>query len=233
MRNKNLRLNCFSPPVMLATFVFEVSMAIYTLWRYKLGPASRLSVLVLLTLAVFQLSEYMICEGGLGLEGLSWAKIGFVAITFLPPLGLHLVSVIGKSDKKLPLVLAYGSALVFSAYFLLAASGIESQVCGGNYVIFHISQALAIIYGVYYYGWLLFGIFACRQFYFVAKTAKIKRSMLALALGYISFLLPTTAVNLVDTSTMAGIPSIMCGFAVLLAAIISFVVLPLAGDKKS
>lgn len=48
----------------------------------------------------------------------------------------------------------------------------------------------------------------------------------ALALGYLAFIVPTTAVNLINPATLAGIPSIMCGFAVLLAIILAGEVLP-------
>ena len=39
-------------------------------------------------------------------------------------------------------------------------------------------------------------------------------------------MVPTTLVNIVDPSTIAGIPSIMCGFAVLMAIFLSGKVLP-------
>ena len=48
----------------------------------------------------------------------------------------------------------------------------------------------------------------------------------ALALGYLAFIVPTTAANLINPATLAGIPSIMCGFAVLLAIILAGEVLP-------
>ena len=63
------KLYCFSPPVMIATFVIEVSLAIYTLWRYKLNPVTRLTVALLVCLAIFQLAEYNVCEGALLLSG--------------------------------------------------------------------------------------------------------------------------------------------------------------------
>ncbi|GEM_PF-4205541 len=42
----------------------------------------------------------------------------------------------------------------------------------------------------------------------------------------LAFIVPTTAVNLINPATLAGIPSIMCGFAVLLAIILAGEVLP-------
>ena len=53
-----------------------------------------------------------------------------------------------------------------------------------------------------------------------------------LAVGYLSFILPTTFVNLVNPATIEGIPSIMCGFAVLLAIVLIGFVAPLALEKR-
>jgi hypothetical protein len=52
-------------------------------------------------------------------------------------------------------------------------------------------------------------------------------------LGYLVFLVPTTAFNIIDPTTLKGIPSIMCGFAVLLSIIIAFKVLPEVSEKRN
>jgi len=44
--------------------------------------------------------------------------------------------------------------------------------------------------------------------------------------GYVVFIAPTTLVNIIDPSTITGIPSIMCGFAVLMAVALAGKVLP-------
>lgn len=54
----------------------------------------------------------------------------------------------------------------------------------------------------------------------------ITRALKVLIVGYAAFMAPTTLVNIIDPSTIAGIPSIMCGFAVILALILSGFVLP-------
>jgi hypothetical protein len=45
-------------------------------------------------------------------------------------------------------------------------------------------------------------------------------------------MVPTTLVNLIDQNTIAGIPSIMCGFAVFLALALVFWVMPRGGQKR-
>lgn len=220
------QLYCFSPLVMLATFIIEIICAIYIIARYKLNPVSRLAVLILVGLAIFQLAEYNVCEGAFGVDSLTWARIGYVAITTLPPLGLHLATrIAGKKQPKL-VAGAYLAGLVFAGIFLFVGHGMQSQICLGNYVIFEIAQWAVIPYFLYYYGLLL--ITVCYSWFMAGRIKKtnIKAALISLAIGYLAFILPTTAVNIIDPSTIAGIPSIMCGFAVILAVILTGFVVP-------
>lgn len=213
---------------MLATFIIEICLAIYVIARYKLTPITRLAAAVLVFLAVFQLAEYNVCEGAWGVDSLMWAKIGYVAITALPPLGLHLATRI--AGKKNPWLVAggYASGAIFAAIFLLVGGGMQSQACMGNYVIFTIAEWALMPYAIYYYGWLVvttvYAWLAGRE----AKKAMQRSALYSLAIGYLAFILPTTFANVIDPSTMAGIPSIMCGFAVILAVILALRVVPKA-----
>ena len=60
---------------------------------------------------------------------------------------------------------------------------------------------------------------------------KIKALKWLLA-GYLVFVVPTTFVNIINPNTIEGIPSIMCGFAVLLAVILLLKVSPLVLTRK-
>ena len=214
---------------MLATFAIEIILAIYTLWRYKLNETSRLVIAILVGLSIFQLAEYMVC-GGLGVSSLGWARLGYVAITLLPPLGIHLATVLAKKSHPWLLAFSYICAALFIIFFAFITSSITGQVCGGNYIIFNIAPGSSYIYGLYYYGLLLTSVILCWKWARADK--KVRQPLQALAVGYIVFLLPTTTVNLLDSSTMRAIPSIMCGFAVLLALVLAFWILPLSAKKR-
>jgi hypothetical protein len=232
---KTNKLYCFSPPIMLATFAIEIICALYVLLRYKLNPVTRLAASVLVGLAVFQLAEYNVCEGSWGVDSLTWARIGYVAITLLPPLGLHLATRIAGQKQPLLVGLAYASAAVFAFIFLFVGHGMQSQECLGNYVIFAIAPWAVVPYTMYYYGWLMVTVGYALRAAQNSSVALIKKALYALALGYLAFIIPTTAANIVDPSTVAGIPSIMCGFAVILAIILTGFVVPnfQATNKKS
>lgn len=223
---KTGRLYCFSPPVMLATFVIEIVCAIFVLVRHKLTPVSRLAVAILVCLAVFQLAEYNVCEGAFGVDSLTWARVGYVAITLLPPLGLHLATRLAGQRQRALLALAYGCGAVFAAIFLLIGHGMEGQRCLGNYVIFEIAPWAVRPYAVYYYGLLLMAVGYTLAAGRNMKGRDRRVSLYALAVGYLAFILPTTTANVIDPATIAGIPSIMCGFAVILALVLTGFVVP-------
>lgn len=223
---KSNRLYCFSPLVMITTFIIEIACAIYIIARYKLTPITRIGVALLIGLAVFQLAEYNVCEGSWGVDSLTWARIGYVAITILPPLGLHLVMRIANKKRPVLVASAYVSAAVFSFIFLFVGHGMSGQECQGNYVIFQIAPWAVAPYVIYYYGWLLVTVRFSLHYATRAKSRNVKAALIALAIGYAAFIVPTTLVNTIDPSTVAGIPSIMCGFAVILALVLTSIVIP-------
>lgn len=217
---------CFSPPIMLATFLIEFVLLFYVLWRYKMTTLTRLATVFIACLGIFQLAEYMIC-GGLGIGGVEWVKLGYIAITFLPALGLHIASVIAKASIKPILYAAYGSALLFAAYFIGAGAAVSLNECAPNYTVFNMNDIATTIYGIFYYGWLLFTIgFSAHH---ARKQPKVAPALRWMAISYAVFIVPTTIANLIDPATMNAIPSIMCGFAVLCAIILVWRVLPLSG----
>jgi hypothetical protein len=231
MKLKRNTFYCFSPPVMIATFAIEIALALYTIWRYRQSTAMRLAVALLGFLALFQLAEYFVC-GGLGVNARGWSRVGYVAITMLPPLGLHLLHVVaGKSGRYL-VRMAYVSAAAFMVYFLLDPGVFASHGCSGNYVIFRIGEQQAWAYSAYYFGWLVISIFlgfAWASWLVRQKTGRANQkfnAILGLIGGYMVFLVPTATVNAINPETTAGIPSIMCGFAVLFAILLVTYVLP-------
>ena len=218
MQSKPVYLYCFSPLVMLLTFIIEISFAIYVLWRYKMTVITRLVIALLAMLAVFQGTEYMLC-GGMSLSGGIWSRIGYSAITMLPALGLHLVYSIAGKKSKILVPLVYACAVSFILFFVATMNTGSGHVCYANYAVFEVANNGSIIpFTIFYYGWMLLTIFIAHSF--ATKNKKISKALYALMFGYAAFIVPTTAINIVDPTTIAGIPSIMCGFAVILAFVL-------------
>lgn len=225
-------LFCFSPPTMLATFVIEIVLALYALYRYRSDKIVKLCVAILTLLALFQFAEFNVCEGALGLDSLTWSRFGYVCITFLPVLGVHALLTIAKKNSPLLVGGLYGLATVFATYFLTVGHGLTASVCTGNYVIFDVNPGVNTLYMFYYYGLEVFAFFTAWSLAQNTKQKKTRRALYGFAFGYLCLLVPTTTVNLIDPETIRGIPSIMCGFAILLALFIAFVVLPNAATPK-
>lgn len=217
---------------MAVTFLTEVCLAAYALWHYKLNTVSRLVTTMLASLALFQLAEYFVCTG-YGLQAEQWSRLGFVVIAALPPLGLHLMHALaGKTDRRL-VYFSYATMAGFIGFFLTYHAAFAGHQCTGNYVIFQLADKVGGAYSIYYYTWLGLGISLGMRWANELKTrgreaVRQLRTVQALIAGYLVFLVPTALANTVRPETRAGIPSIMCGFAVILALILTLYILPRA-----
>lgn len=215
---------------MVATCIIEVALLIYTVIRYKMTILTRLTAAALALLALFQLSEFHVCRSGGGAG--AWSRIGFVAITLLPPLGIHIIQNISGRGWRALMWAAYASGAVFAGVLGFSKAAFESHVCAGNYAIFQLAPRLGGFYFQYYYLWLFVGI--AMSLYFSTKARRLIREALVLqAVGFLIFILPTGIVNDLNPSTISGVPSIMCGFAVLYAFVLVFAIVPRAlKDQK-
>jgi hypothetical protein len=223
-KDKSTNFYCFSPPVMIATFVIEIFLAFYVVYRYKMNPAIRLIAIALGALALFQLSEFFVCTGP---DGVAWSRIGYVAITALPPLGLHILNKITGHKNNYVNKVAYVSMGFLMVYFLLSPTAFSGYQCTGNYVIFQLTASVTSLYMLYYYGWLMAAfIIGLKRLKFAKLTEQQKSSTKLLLIGYLVFLVPTAIVNTIHPQTTSGIPSIMCGFAVFFALILGFKIAP-------
>lgn len=226
------QFNCFSPPVMIATMIAEVSLAIYTLWRYKMSSITRLALITLLALATFQLAEYYVCTG-IGSMAVPWSRVGFVAITALPPLGLHMMHVLAGKPRRRLVNSTYAIMALFMASFLFSPGIFTGHVCTGNYVIFQFTANITGVYSVYYFSLLLAGIglginWAGELKAKGKKAVKQLQTVQALILGYLVFLVPSALAMAVKPEVRRGIPSVLCGFAVLYALILALYIMPRA-----
>lgn len=215
---------CFSPPVMVATFLIEMGGALYVLWRYKLSRVSQLIIALLVNLALFQLAEYFVCvETPFALTA---SRFGYAAITLLPVLGLHLMSELTRPIRGYVLKSLYVVAALIVVYFLSRPDAFNAYECTGNYVIFQIGQLQTYVYSVYYFGLLAAALWVGSR-HVLRTGAKQARPALWLLLGYLVFITPVAVLTIVHPDTRHAIPSVLCGFAVSLAVILIAKVAPL------
>ncbi|MDB5163442.1 MAG: hypothetical protein JWS12_59 [Candidatus Saccharibacteria bacterium] len=218
------KLYCFSPPVMLATLVIEIGLAAYTVIRYRMTTLVRLATSMLLLLAVFQFAEYNVC-GRSSASALVYSRLGYIAITLLPPLALHAVYAIAKRKTTALVWLAYACGLGFAVVFGFHTSAFAGHICAGNYAIFQLIHPIGGLYFAYYYFWVIVGI-GLGLYFSISSNQRTREALVLQVCGYLSFLLPTGIVNAVNPQTISGIPSVMCGFAVLYALILALGIIP-------
>jgi hypothetical protein len=220
---------------MIATMAVEICMAVYTAWRYKLTPPVKLIFALLVGLASFQLAEFFVCTGYVNHQ-LEWSRLGFVMISLLPPLGIHLMHALaGKPDRKI-VNAAYITMAGFIGVFLISDT-FTGHKCTGNYVIFQFTGKVTNAYFIYYFGWLLIGMGLGLKWAEELKAkgkAAVKQlqTVQALILGYLIFLVPSALAMIIKPDSRQGIPSVLCGFAILLALTLVFYILPRAGTVR-
>lgn len=224
-KDKN-KLYCFTPEVMIATFLIEGILAVYTFIRYRTTAFGRLSFLILFFLALFQLSEYQICTSA---NTLVWAKLGIISITLLPILGLNLIFLVCNKNGWF-IKSTYVVAVASVAFLILSPNAITGAVCNGNYVIFESANPLYWLYALYYIGVLLYGMMVASS-ELKEQTVK-KRYLYWIIIGYLSFMLPMAFLYLFYGVNSNSIISVMCGFALLFALIIVLKILPLYHKDK-
>ncbi len=219
---KQSTLFCFSPEVMLTTFIVETILALSILIRYRLTAFGRAAAALLSLLAIFQLSEYQICVNSYPAV---WMKVGLAAAAMLPIAGLYMISLVIHKNHFLKL--GYILVIAYIVYFVFVPRAINRATCGGNYVIFHASFPAYWFFGLYYFIFLLLGIWESLEGIFAARQrAKITKVLTWFVIGYSTFMVPMFIIYVISENTRNAIASIMCGFAIIFAFIIALKIVP-------
>ena len=228
-QTKGVVLGCFSPPVMVATFLVEIISAIFVVCRYKLTTKGRLIVALLINLALFQAAEYFVCQNST--IAMASSRIGYAAITLLPVLGLHLMTELVNYKNRILMPILYALAAIIAVYFLTKSNAFNGYECTGNYVIFQIGRVQSLIYSTYYFGLIAVSVWIGARHH---RTNVRKRfdAVWWLTIGYLVFILPVAILTVAHPDTRKAVPSILCGFAVTLAIILVSLVAPLSLKKR-
>ena len=219
-KNTSVTFFCFSPAVMLTTLAVEFSLVLYSLIRFRMTRFGQLAAITLFLLGAFQVAEYQICSGN---SPVFWARLGYIAITLLPAIGIHLISLITGNARYVQF--SYTLAAMYVFIFLFSAKSIVGAACSGNYVIFDTIQELYWTYGIYYTGLLILGAWELAD-----KIRSVNPREFSLrvwmAFGYFSFMVPMTIAYMLLPDARNAVPSIMCGFAVIFALLLAFIITP-------
>jgi hypothetical protein len=213
------RLYCFTPEVSLATFLIEFGFAAYIFFRYKTTAFSRLAIAILLCLGTFQLAEHLVCTA----YHPFWIKMGYVAITLLPALAIHLISVMTKRHTWI-MGASYTVAAILIAIILFFPQLHLQAFCKPLFVEVHNSD---------WFGWTHFGYYS---FFVLAAMYTLWYSMRKhigdakeekwMLIAYVGFVVPALTLFYLKVITHMALPSVMCGFAIFVAIMLTLFIVP-------
>lgn len=228
---------CFSPNVTLATFILEWVFALWAWLKFRMSLFGRLSITLLFLLGLYQLSEFAVCRGG---NPLDWSRLGFAVVAFLPAIGMHLISILdlhhpGNTHVErvttILVPLGYILASIWALVFLLEPGAIRSAICLPRFIQYGHGLRFWHWFSVYYATMLVWALVALAAIY--ERAINPLRSVSGwLAVGYLSFIVPTYLVIFIIPTMYPGFPSVLCGFAIFFAIIIVKKVLPLYHQLK-
>jgi hypothetical protein len=209
----------YSPILALVTGGLEVLAG-----GYALSGPGRKSVLrpvaaILFFLAGYQFAEVVVCAHP---SALILSRLAYLIITWLPPLGLWLAAVLaGRPGKALRAVaVGYFAAAAGLCVWILADPGLISRsVCDLVLARYFPSDPFDIIYAVFYQTGLLATVFGAGAAMASSGDAVARKHLANLQLGVLGFMFPSLAVRLLFAGPPGDVlPSVMCHFAVVLAA---------------
>lgn len=219
---------------MIATCVIECLLALFVAFRYPSALFRSILCLLLVCLASFQFAEYQVCLGPASAAAI-WSKIGVAGITLLPALGMHLISEVTR--KSALVTVGYAIATAYAIAFLFVPGMTAPAECYGNYVIIHIQPGLVgVVYELYYSFFVLLAMAELGARLLdrnpPASYGYSRKLITFTLLSFLSFTTPMAVAAILSNELRHATPSIMCGFAVFLALILTLFVAPLYAEES-
>lgn len=212
----------YSPGLAIVTALFEITVAI---WALR-GPGDRSIIRttagILALLATYQIIEVGICanEDAAGFL----PRLAFIAVTWLPPLGLLLIAKLQRPRSSL----AYGSAYsMFAAaagivvWIVLDRGFVSSSVCGALFARYTNPMPRFVLYSGFY--WLGLAGMIVHSGYGARTCADPhgRRLLFQVFAGTLAFVLPSLVVTHYIPPANGALPSVMCHFALFLAVFLT------------
>lgn len=208
----------YSPVLAAVTGGLEVLAAVFTLSSPGRKAVLRPVAVILFLLAGYQFAEIAVCANP---GALALSRLAFFVILWLPPFGIRLVVSLDERRAKGLRAVSwfYFAAATGLAIWILADPGcITRSVCQVVLARYFPKAAFDIAYGVFYQTGLLFMVFAAGALMVSAADAFARKHLGTVQLGVLGFMFPAMAVRVLAKEPAGLIPSVMCHFAIVLAA---------------
>lgn len=226
----------YSPTLAVATAAFEIIAAAwaFTLAKGKTSDGARRRGLpsdlraiarttgtILALLAGYQLTEVAICAN-VGAAGFL-PRLAFLVVTWLPALGLLLVTQIHRPKSRLLNVSALtmlAGAVGIVAWIVLDRSFATASVCNAVFARYaHVHPRFQLYAGYYWLG--LLGMAALSAYGAYISTDPHRRRWLShVHVGTLGFVVPSIVTSLFVPTARSALPSVMCHFALIFAVLL-------------
>ena len=217
----------YSPLLAIITGILEFAAALWVLGSPRLGRR-RITLpvgLIFLFLAGYQFAEVAVCAKP---EVKLLSALAYFDITWLPPLGLWLLSELARPKMKWFRVVAVVEitlAAALSAWILSSPSIITRSVCQTVIARYYLTNPFDTLYGVFYQSGLMLLIFGSILGMVSTDDRVLRRHWANFQAGLLAFVLPALYIRVLIGNELSLLPSVMCHFAALLAVSLFFLVL--------
>jgi len=205
----------------VVTGVLELGAAVYVFFGVRSGRKNILRPvgLILLFLAGYQFAEVAVCSH---MEKKIWTQLAFFDITWLPPLGLGLAARLSAPRNrwmKTAAAFDFALAAAFSVWILADPRAITKSVCELVVARYFPVAKFDFAYALFYQASLLATIFGAAAGMAFSADLVLRKHLASLQMGLLGFLFPALAFRILSDNPSGGLmPSVMCHFAIVLAA---------------
>jgi len=218
-------VNGYSPALSLITAAAEILLAVVALRSDGRRRVLRPVAALLFMLAGYQLIEALVCTRP---EDLLFARLAFCDVVWLPPLGQWVVLSCGPPAPRWVRRIVGGffaGGAVLCVWVLADQSFVVGTVCSTVFATYEHGTPFHHVYGAYYHVGLG-GMIVGAAYAMVHSTDAGDRLNLAdLQIGTLGFMVPALVTQLTWKAMDPSLPSIMCHYAVVLAAFMVRIIL--------
>jgi len=208
----------YSPELAIATAVFELGAAWWVLRREGNRSVLRVTAAIFVLLASYQAIEVAICADEAHAGFLP--RLAFIAVTWLPPLGLLLIArlIHPRSRYAMTAAVAMLAAAVGMVVWIVTDPGFAGiSVCTAVVARYTHAMPRFFVYSAFYWmglaGMVGFAGVGLRT----ATSGAQRRLIRQILLGTLAFVVPSLVTSFFVPMAKGAMPSVMCHYALLLA----------------
>jgi len=211
----------YSPGLSVATALFELCVAGWSLRGPGRPEIVRPTAAILTFLAGYQLLEVLVCGAP---SATFLARLAFADVVWLPPFGVWLVLQLGAPDDAWLRKAAgsmFGVAGLLTAWVLMDEAFVRHTICQAVVATFRTPGSVYSAYGAFYQLGLFAMVGGAAIGMAHSDSAVARQHLADVQLGTLGFMLPSMLTLIMVPSVLGSMPSVMCHYAIVLAVFLA------------